>query len=84
MVHGTAFPRTHDIRVTADLATPLAPDLEALLDRAAGLTEYAWRFRYPGDVFDPSDEEIAEALATATEVVDTLESRAMAEASEDE
>ena len=80
LASGIAFPTTHDIRMTADLVIPLEPDLELLLDRAATLTEYAWLFRYPGDVFEPSETETTEALAIATVVVDALEPRAMAAA----
>lgn len=29
------------------------PSLEPLLRRSATLTEYAWKFRYPGDVEEP-------------------------------
>lgn len=49
--------------------------LESLLRRAATLTEYAWKFRYPGDPDEPSDVEAGEALGLAREVYDALVSR---------
>jgi len=78
VARGIPFPKTHDIRAVADLVETEDPDLDALLDRASELTEYAWRFRYPGDVFDPADDEIADAMAVAAEVVEVLEARALA------
>jgi hypothetical protein len=38
------------------------------MDRASSLTAYAWRFRYPGDTEEPSEDEIKMALALAREV----------------
>jgi HEPN domain-containing protein len=81
---GVVFPKTHDIGAVAQLLPARDADLEPLMRRASRLTAYAWMFRYPGDLFEPPADEIAEALATATEVVDTLEPRAMAEAAEGE
>jgi len=45
------------------------------LRQAAPLTEYAWKFRYPGEPDGPSIEEAARALATAREVLDSLGGR---------
>jgi hypothetical protein len=42
--------------------------LEPLLRRAAPLTEYAWKFRYPGDLDEPDLQEASTALAQAREV----------------
>jgi len=42
--------------------------LEPLLRRAAPLSEYAWKFRYPGDVEQPTVEEARSALDTARAV----------------
>jgi hypothetical protein len=41
--------------------------LEPPLRRAASLTDYAWKFRYPGEPEEPSIEEADEALALARE-----------------
>jgi hypothetical protein len=41
-----------------------AQDLRAaVIDRAVPLTEYAWKFRYPGEPSEPSADETDEALA---------------------
>lgn len=39
------------------------------------MTEYAWKFRYPGDIFEPTREEVDRALALARTVVAAIESR---------
>ena len=49
--------------------------LGAMVDRAAPLTEYAWRFRYPGEPSEPSREEAEGALDIAREVLAVLASR---------
>lgn len=48
------------------------PSLQSLVDRAVPLTEYAWRFRYPGEPVEPSREEAQEALLLAREVFDAI------------
>lgn len=41
-------------------------NIEALVDRAAPLSEYAWKFRYPGESDEPSAHDADEALAVAS------------------
>lgn len=68
--HDQPFRKTHDL---ADLGTRLAaiePALENLLKRAAPLTEYAWKFRYPGDACEPPKAEADAAVELAREVLD--------------
>jgi hypothetical protein len=43
--------------------------------RAAGLTEYAWKFRYLGEPDEPSREEAEAALAIAREVYEAVRAR---------
>ena len=45
------------------------------MDRAVPLTEYAWKFRYPGDPEEPTQQEADEALAIAREVFDAILAR---------
>ena len=49
--------------------------LKPLVDRAVPLTEYAWRFRYPGEPEEPSVTEAQIALALAREVYEVILSR---------
>jgi hypothetical protein len=46
--------------------------LEAVLRPAAPLTEYAWKFRSPGEPTEPSREEADEALRLARGVFDAI------------
>jgi HEPN domain-containing protein len=67
---GRPFRKTHDIGELAVACLEYEPSLEPLLRRSAALTEYAWRFRYPGEVFEPERDEVDEALGIASRVVD--------------
>ena len=73
--HDRPFRKTHNLVELGEAATAVDPALESALRRAAPLTEYAWRFRYPGDLVEPPVEEAREALAIAREVFDGLLSR---------
>jgi hypothetical protein len=53
----------------------LEPDMTMLLGRLDDLTEYAWAFRYPGDIIPPSKPEISEASTLAHEIVRQIERR---------
>jgi HEPN domain-containing protein len=70
------FEKTHDIKAIAALLPGPDADLLPLARRASRLTVYAWKYRYPGDAQGPSADEIAQALATAAEVVAAFGRRA--------
>jgi HEPN domain-containing protein len=70
--HDHPFRRTHDIGELALACLEHEPSLEPLLRRSAPLTEYAWRFRYPGEVFEPDPVEVDEALELARRVVEEV------------
>lgn len=70
--NGRTFRKTHSIGELGLAVVELAPTLEPLLRRAVTLTDYAWKFRYPGDVEEPSTEEMTLALALAREVHDII------------
>jgi hypothetical protein len=67
--HDEAFTWTHDLRRLVDACVAIDASLEPALAGAAPLSEFAWRFRYPGEPFEPSLEEAAEALRIARAVV---------------
>lgn len=73
--HGHPFRKTHDIGELAVACLGHEPSLEHLLRRSAPLTEYAWRFRYPGEVFEPEREEVDDVLDVARRVVDEVAAR---------
>ena len=70
--HGVRFGRTHDLDVLGSLARPLAPALEAALDRAVELTPYAWLYRYPPDSPAPLEGEAREAIEGARELLTAI------------
>jgi HEPN domain-containing protein len=66
--HDRPFRRIHDLVELGQQCVALDASLEPLLRRAAPLTEYAWKFRYPGESEEPSKEEAEQALGVAREV----------------
>ncbi len=70
--HDEPFGKTHNLEELGTQATAFDPSLRALADRAGRLTEYAWKFRYPGESDEPPREEAEGALALAREVYDGI------------
>ena len=67
--HGRSFAKIHDIVELIAANLQALPQLREWLPSAARLTPYAVRFRYPGDLIQPSAEETAEILACAEDMV---------------
>ena len=63
--HDVPFRKTHSLEELGRQCVAVDPGLQPLVDQAAPLTEYAWRFRYPGEAESPSGEEAKEALQVA-------------------
>lgn len=66
--HDVPFRKTHNLEELGRQCTAFDATLQTLVDRAAPLTEYAWKFRYPGEAEVPPSEEAEEALAIARQV----------------
>jgi HEPN domain-containing protein len=66
--HGQVFRKTHNLVELGGACRAIAPQLDETLRKAAPLTEYAWKFRYPGDREQPSLNEARNALTLAAEV----------------
>ena len=47
--HHVPFRKTHNLIELGEACCQIDQSLEPLLRRAATLTEYAWKYRYPGD-----------------------------------
>ena len=73
--HDQPFRKTHSIEEVGELCLALDETLKPHVDRAAPLTEFAWKFRYPGVAEEPSIEEARAALTTATDVYDAVLAR---------
>ena len=68
VLHDKEFPKTHDIRLLVQLAIKINPDFKQYQESADILTPYATAFRYPGDVLEPTPEELNEAIKKAEEI----------------
>ncbi len=73
--HDKPFRKTHNLEEIGQQCLQIDPGLNWLVDRAAPLSEYAWKFRYPGEVEELRREEAATALETAREVYAAVLSR---------
>ncbi len=73
--HDVPFRKTHNIEELGRACVALDATLGTIVDRAVPLTEYAWKFRYPGEPGEPTRAEAGEALTTARDVLDALLSR---------
>jgi hypothetical protein len=53
----------------------LDASLRAVVDAAAPLTAYAWKFRYPGEPVKPTREEADRVIALARDVYEAIRTR---------
>jgi HEPN domain-containing protein len=60
--NGIPFRETHDLAEIGAQCVEIDPTLEQVVAQAAPLTDYAWRFRYPGGPEEPTPEDTSEAL----------------------
>ena len=77
--HSVPFRKTHSLEEIGEQCLGIDTTLRALVDGAVPLTDYAWRFRYPGAPAEPPVDEAQEALALAREVYDAVLGRLPAE-----
>jgi HEPN domain-containing protein len=73
--HDVPFRKTHNLEELGGECVSLDGTLRAIIKRAVPLTEYAWKFRYPGEPEEPSQNEAEEALRIAQEVYEQVVSR---------
>jgi HEPN domain-containing protein len=73
--NGRTFRKTHNLEEIGEQCLVLDPSLRGIIDQAVPLSEYAWKFRYPGEPSEPGPDEAVEALATAQTVFDAVISR---------
>ena len=60
--NGIPFPKTHDIASLIELALPIRPEWDSLIEVAGELTKYATGPRYPGDPVYPEDADEASQI----------------------
>jgi HEPN domain-containing protein len=66
--HDLPFRKTHNLEELGRQCGALDVTFAATVDQAAPLTEYAWKFRYPGESEEPCQAEAEQALSTARNV----------------
>ena len=70
--HGRPFRKTHNLTELGGACVEMDPALEPLLRSASTLTEFAWRYRYPGEPEEPELMEAEAALSLARDVYGAL------------
>jgi HEPN domain-containing protein len=78
--HDMPYRKTHSIEELGRQCAALDGSLGPLVDEAVPLSEYAWKFRYPGESETPTAEETDEALRLARRVVAAILNRLPGEA----
>ena len=73
--HGSPFRKTHNLEELGEQSLRIEPELRPLVDRAVPLTEYAWKYRYPGEYDPPPREEAQAALMIARETYEAIARR---------
>lgn len=73
--HDVPFRRTHSFEELGRACEAIDPSLLDLVDEAAPLTEYGWKFRYPGEASEATRAEAEAALATAGRVYGAVAER---------
>jgi HEPN domain-containing protein len=71
--YGKPFRKTHDLSDLSADCLAIDPSLDPLLTRAERLTQYAWRFRYPGAPFEPRAADAAGAHEDARALLERIE-----------
>ena len=66
--NNVVFRKTHSIEEIGEQCLEIDSTLKTLIDQGVPLTQYAWEFRYPGDIEEPAQEESEEALQVAKTV----------------
>jgi HEPN domain len=66
------FRKTHDLEELGQQCVEHDATLRAVVDRAAPLTEYSRKFRYPGDTDQPDRAEADAAQETARYVYNAI------------
>jgi len=69
VLHDKEFPKTHDLRLLVQLAVSVNSEFVKYEDAADVLTPYATEFRYPGDIMDPTHEEMDQGIKNAEEIL---------------
>ena len=70
--HDVPFRKTHNLEELGQQCVELDANLATIAAQAAPLTEYAWIFRYPGELHEPDSAEAEQALVAARSVSEAV------------
>ena len=70
--HDVPFRKTHNLEDLGRRCMALDATLQPIADQAVPLSEYAWKFRYPGEADEPEREEAELALAAARNICEAV------------
>lgn len=73
--HSSPCRKTHNLEELGEQRLRFDPTVASLVDQVVPLTEYAWKYRYPGAPEDPSREEAEAALAVARALYEGIVTR---------
>ena len=73
--HDQPFRRTHSLEELGEACLSIDASLKSVIDPVVPLTQYAWKFRYPGEDDPPSADEAAHAIGTARELLASVQTR---------
>jgi hypothetical protein len=73
--HEKAFRKTHDLGDLSRECLAIDASLQTAISQSEGLTQFAWRFRYPGMPYDPDPAEAKSGLQRAETAVQEVERR---------
>ncbi|MBI5762069.1 MAG: HEPN domain-containing protein [Planctomycetes bacterium] len=73
--HEVVFGKTHNLFALGRACTDIDPQLCDMMIHASRLTDYVWKYRYPGDPADPTEQEARAAIALSKEIVTAIQSR---------
>jgi HEPN domain-containing protein len=71
--HQKPFRKTHVLGDLNPECLAIEGSLQSVLDQTDSLSQYAWRFRYPGVSYEPDASEAADGLQKAEAVVCEIE-----------
>ncbi len=79
-LHDVPFRKTHNLEELGGQCVSLDTTLRTVVDEAVPLTEFAWKFRYPGESDEPEHDGAEQALSAARNVYDAILARVPPEA----
>ena len=78
--HNQPFRKTHNLKELGEPCYRIDPALEETASDAHALTDYAWKLRYPGELYVVEEGELEAMMALAANVLREIQSRLPAEA----